>query len=176
MISKLHVLSQADFDIWLKQKVQERYRPIDAADAMDPAFEELADYDGAVLYGKYCAACHMKDGRGGGPYEARNLTSLEGWQRGTKLTDVFWTITRGLDGTQMRAFAHLPVRERFAIMHHVGTFAEGDQRPAVDQADLAALKKECPETDPSQAQQAVELEPQVPMDEAMKKVVDDARR
>ena len=171
MLSKLHVLSQADYDQWLRKKVEERYRPVDAAKALKAESAELEGEDGKKLFGSYCAACHAADGKGGGPYNARNFTSLQGWKQGTKLTDIFTTISSGVPGTQMRSFAHLPVRERFALMHQVASFYPGGDRPAYTDADVAALKAKFPECDPEKAQRPVALQPTVPIVQAMEQVV-----
>ena len=173
MLSKLHVVSQADYDAWVQKKIQERYEPVDAALAMKPDAEALEGYDGAGLFKQYCVACHGKDGHGGGSYNARNLTSLEGWKRGTKLTDILTTISRGLPGTQMRSFAHLPIRERLALMHYVASLNQSGNRPAPTEEDIAKLKRELPETDPTKAVQAPAIRPTVPIGQAMDNVVED---
>jgi len=71
----------------------------------------------------------------------------------------------------MRSFGHLPVPERFALMHYVASLYPGGDRPAYTDGDVAALKAAFPETDPTQAQRPVALEPTVPIEEAMKQVV-----
>jgi cytochrome c oxidase subunit 2 len=171
MLSKMHVVAPAEYQAWLQRKVEERYRPVDPARALHADAEELKQYDGKALFAQYCAACHGSDGKGGGPYQARDLTSLEGWKRGTKLTDIFTTVSRGLPDTQMRSFGHLPVRERFAVMHHVASFNTSGQRLATTEQDMAKLKREIPEADPSNAVPAPALKPVVPIEQAMDEVV-----
>jgi cytochrome c oxidase subunit 2 len=173
MLSKMHVVSQADYDAWVQKRIDERYEPVDAALAMNPDAEALQGYDGAALFKQYCVACHGKEGHGGGPYNARNLTSLDGWKSGTKLTDIVTTISRGLPGTQMRPFGHLPIRERLALMHYVASLNQSGVRPTPTEEDIANLKRELPETDPTKAVQAPAVKPSIPIDHAMDQVVQD---
>ncbi len=170
MISRLHVVTQAEFKDWLKAQVAERFQPVDAAQAMDAKAEVLKGTDGARLYRTYCASCHGANGEGGGPYKARDLRTSVGWKRSPKKTDIFATISLGLDGTQMRPFRHLPVRERLALMNYVAGFNPGS--PPVTPSDIAAMKQRFPETDPATYKAPPLLEPAMPIEEAMKQVVE----
>ena len=171
MISELHILEPAAFEAWMDQQIAERYRPVPVEEAMDADREELEGHDVAALWGKYCAACHGVQGTGGGPYQARDLTTLAGWKRGPKCTDVFRTISEGLEGTQMRGFGHLPVRERLALMHAVLAFHPTD-RPLPTADDLAFCKERYPELDPDKAPAVPR--PGMPIEEAMDQIVKEA--
>jgi cytochrome c oxidase subunit 2 len=170
MISRLHVVPAERFTDWLREQRSEKFRPVEAGDGLDPASEVLQGVDGRLLYNKYCAACHGPNGEGGGPYRARDFRTASGWKRSAKLTDIFRTISLGLEGTQMRAFRNLPVRERFALVHQVASFLPEGERPAVTEADIQALKEEFPETDPSSYTPPA-LEPAMTLEEAMREVV-----
>lgn len=175
MLSKLHVVSKDAFNKWMADQAAERFRPVDIVAALDPKSAELKGYDGRQLFGRYCAACHGPGGEGGGPYKARDLRTVKGWKRGTKLTDILTTISAGLDGTQMRSFRHLPIRERLALTHHAASFLTEGVRPPVADADIAALKLRFPETDPASRKGVDTTRPEIPIEEAMKKVVEEGR-
>jgi len=171
MITTLHVVEQDEYDAWLDKQVAEYYRPVEATLAMSDDPEVLAGYDGDKLFTKYCASCHGAGGEGGGPYKARDFRSLEGWKQGTKKTDVFKTISTGIPGTEMRSFAHLPVRERLALMRKITSFHPDRQQQTVE--DIAVLKAAFPELDPTRAVQIPK--PNMPIDEAMKQVVEEGQ-
>jgi mono/diheme cytochrome c family protein len=99
--------------------------------------------EGERVFDQRCAACHGTSGHGDGPAgltldpRPRNFTSLEGWKRGTRLSDIFTTVTVGLEGTAMSGFDYLPIDERFAVAHYVESLAKN--HPADTAATLAAL-------------------------------------
>ena len=144
MITVMHVLPKEGFEEWLDEKVAQRYLPVDAAKALDPASEEFAAFDAEILYGTYCVSCHGANGRGGLVEGARNFTSRAEWKRqdGDKITQIYKTISEGLEGTQMRAFSNLPPWERFALAHYVQGFYKGTDRPTTTLADMQKLVKE----------------------------------
>jgi mono/diheme cytochrome c family protein len=139
MTSTLHVKSQKDYAQWLEDKINERYKALDLGAAMDPKSKEITSRDGPTLYGTYCASCHGPEGKGGLVAGARNLTSIEGWKNGVTVTAIFRTLTEGLEGTQMRSFAHLPAWDRFALAYYVLTFSTGEDRPEAEYEDFDAL-------------------------------------
>jgi cytochrome c oxidase subunit 2 len=176
MLSRMYVVSRQEFDRWMDRQIAEKYRPIEASDALDPESPELADQDAGELYSRYCSACHGVDGTGGGSYNARDFTKATGWKRSPKLTDSFATVSAGLEGTQMRSFRYLSVRERFALVHHAAAFLKEGTRPPVTDDDIAALKKKFPETDPATFKSAPATRPTIPIEKAMEKVVEEEGR
>jgi len=122
----------------------EKLPPIDMADAVRVTPNALRE--GKQLYEQNCASCHGQEGRGNGPSGAsldpppRNLTSLEGWKRGTRISDIFRTLTLGLEGTQMSGYEYLTPAERFELTHYVQSFAQGHR--ADTRASLAELDEE----------------------------------
>ena len=86
--------------------------------------------DDMIAYGKNifqnnCAICHGTSGMGDGPAgkslvpPPRNL--VEGkWKRGVgSEIDIFTTVKEGLPGTSMAPFGHLPIMDRWAVVHYV---------------------------------------------------------
>lgn len=118
--------------------------PVDAAEITLGTPTQVKD--GERLFGEYCISCHGEHGMGNGPSgvtlnpRPRDLTSLVGWKRGTKLTDIFRTVTLGLEGTQMSGFDYLSVEERFALAHFAMGFASG--HPGATRADLDSLDRQ----------------------------------
>lgn len=169
MISKVRVVEPEAFERWMEEQVRGLGEPVAAAEAADADDEELTGQDGRALFATYCKACHGAEGRGGGPYGARNLASLPGWKRGTKRSDILMTLSEGLPGTMMRPFRYLPVRDRVALMRRVVSLAPGP-RPEPEPDDLARLAARFPEFDPARRDQ-VRLTPQMPIEAAMEAVV-----
>jgi cytochrome c oxidase subunit 4 len=70
-----------------------------------------------------CVACHGAAGEGNGPASAglnpkpRNFTKAENWKNGRKPSNIFGTLTKGLN--QMPAFATLPPDDRWSLVHYV---------------------------------------------------------
>jgi len=62
----------------------------------------------------------------------RNLASLQGWKNGTRLSDVFRTVSNGLQGTSMPAFDYLSHEQRFGLAHFVLTLAPGHSADTPD--------------------------------------------
>ncbi|MCP3984486.1 MAG: cytochrome c oxidase subunit II [bacterium] len=124
MLSLLHVLSQDDYNEWLDKKIADRFKPVEAAGAMNPDSDEINACDAPRLYKTYCASCHGADGQGGMVEGARDFRKLEKWKQGTSILDIFKTLTKGVDGTQMRAFPNLSPWDRFAVAHYVASFAQ----------------------------------------------------
>lgn len=137
MLTTLDVLSAEDYRQWVLQQLAERNKPVTPEAALNPQSEDIRRQDAPQLYQSYCASCHGEDGRGLLP-GARNFTSLEGWKRGVKLTDIFVTISEGIEGTQMRPFTQVSPWQRFALAHHVAAFYKGF-RPAPTQQDIQAF-------------------------------------
>jgi mono/diheme cytochrome c family protein len=90
---------------------------------------------GRSLFGLYCVQCHGAEGRGDGPRAPvfhpapRNLRSGIFKYRSTPAgdpptrADLFRTISNGLRGTGMAAFADLPEKDRWALVEYVRTLS-----------------------------------------------------
>lgn len=80
---------------------------------------------GKVVYQNNCVICHGAGGLGDGPAgkslvpPPRNL--VEGkWKRGSGTEiDIFTTVQKGLEGTSMAPFGHLPLIDRWSLVHYV---------------------------------------------------------
>lgn len=79
---------------------------------------------GKTAYQNNCAFCHGNTGVGDGPAGAtlvpkpRNL--VEGkWTADGSTIGLFKTIAGGLPGTAMAAFGHLPLNDRWAMVHYI---------------------------------------------------------
>lgn len=85
---------------------------------------------GKASYATNCAACHGDAGKGDGVAAAalspkpRDLVSGK-YQRGTAPKQVFDTVTRGIPGTAMAGFGHLPDDERWALTYYVLDLHQG---------------------------------------------------
>lgn len=103
------------------------------------ASDELMDH-GKALYSTQCASCHGDAGKGDGPAAAslnpapRNFTVASGWINGRKPSQVYKTLTEGVNS--MPAFGSLPVDDRWALAHYILAF--GPQAPKDSAADLKA--------------------------------------
>ena len=122
MITTLEVLSEADYGEWVAMMIAKKNKPVIIEKAMDPAAEEIVACDGPALYATYCASCHGPEGRGGLVEGARDFAASDGWKRSPKVTDIYRTLSEGIEGTQMRAFVNISGWDRFALAHHVRRF------------------------------------------------------
>lgn len=79
---------------------------------------------GKASYETNCAACHGDAGKGDGVAAAaltpkpRDLVSGK-FERGTAPNQVFETVSKGLEGTSMVGYGHLPEEERWALTYYV---------------------------------------------------------
>jgi cytochrome c oxidase cbb3-type subunit I/II len=112
---------------------------------------------GKALYAQAkCAQCHAEDGRGDGPsatelrddlkFPIRPTDFTRGqFKGGGDVTDIYRTMTTGLDGTPMPSFADaMTDDERWAISYHVLSFSAFNdpltgQRLGLDAATRARL-------------------------------------
>jgi cytochrome c oxidase cbb3-type subunit 2 len=94
--------------------------------AGDPAFLE----EGRSVYARQCAPCHGDSGRGDGPAayllypRPRDFTSgryklVSTWEGVPTDEDLLASITRGMPGSAMPAWGHLPERTRRALVAYV---------------------------------------------------------
>lgn len=164
MITSLEVLSREDYDAWVRQKIMDRNKPIDIEAAMDPGSEEIEKRNGAKLFETYCISCHGRGGEGGLVEGARDFRKLEGWKQGNKLVDIYRTLEKGVEGTQMRSFNNLPRWDRFALMHHVASFYKGDDRPESTPEDIGKLVEEY------RLDEQVEIKDRISIEKAMEAI------
>jgi high-affinity iron transporter len=101
--------------------------PVPMAPAKAPSVQR-----GAALYQEQCASCHGAQGRGDGPLAARLdpppiAFSDRNRAKERNLFALHQTITRGMEGTSMPAFAGLSDEDRWALAFFVSTLAYGEQ-------------------------------------------------
>lgn len=79
---------------------------------------------GEASYQVNCSACHGPKGAGDGVAAAalnpkpRNLATAD-FRNGAKPAQVFATLEKGLPGTAMVSFGHLPPEERWGLTYYV---------------------------------------------------------
>ena len=89
---------------------------------------------GKRVYDKQCAACHATTGRGDGEaayllypkprdFTTGNYRLISTWERVATDEDLYLTISRGMPGSAMPSWGHLPEEERWALVHYVKSFA-----------------------------------------------------
>ena len=85
---------------------------------------------GKSLFAANCAACHGPEGKGDGLAAAalttkpRDFSSATGWKNGARLTQIFRTVSKGIEGSAMASFDTLPANDRFALAHVVQKFGK----------------------------------------------------
>lgn len=85
--------------------------------------EEMVAH-GAKVFATNCAVCHgdkgMGDGAAGKALNPPPRNFVEGkWKKGGDRAGLFEVIAHGLPGTSMASFAHLPVNDRWALVHFI---------------------------------------------------------
>lgn len=146
MLSVLRVVSRREYDEWVTSQRMKRYEPLVYEAVVDRQHEKFGkdglNIDSEALYKTYCVSCHGAAGDGSGlPDVARNFTSEEKWKKGRKITEIYRTLTEGIEKTQMRAFPNLVPWERVALAHHVQSFFTSPA-PEDSAEDYAALVEE----------------------------------
>jgi len=145
MRAELIVLRPDAYRQWAEKMIAEKNKPVVMDVAMNPDSDDILDRDGAKLYQQYCKSCHGNNGLGeveSKTADARNFTTLQDWKQGTKRTEIFRTLITGVKGTQMRSFGHLSAWDRFALVHYVSAFYQGDDRPTDSPEEVDALRVE----------------------------------
>ena len=96
---------------------------------------------GQEVFKTACAVCHGDKGDGNGPAGAalnpkpRNF--IEGkWKKGGTSLGLFDVVTNGLSGTSMAPFGHLPVVDRWSLVHFIRSITKN--KVADDDAKLKA--------------------------------------
>lgn len=89
---------------------------------------------GKTTYAQQCAPCHGVDGKGEGEAayllypKPRDFTSAQyrivsTWERFPTDEDLFVAISRGVPGSAMPSWAHLPEKTRWGLLHYVKSLA-----------------------------------------------------
>jgi len=90
---------------------------------------------GRQVYAKQCVSCHGAEGRGDGPaayllypkprdFTAARYRLVSTWERVPTDADLFRTISRGMPGSAMPSWGHLPEDQRWGLVHYVKSLAE----------------------------------------------------
>lgn len=105
------------------------------ADLKSPAATPQLIATGKKLYLQQCAACHGVAGRGDGEaayllypkprnFVAAKYRLVSTWDRVPTDQDLFDTITRGMPGSAMPSWGHLPPEQRWALVYYIKSLAE----------------------------------------------------
>ncbi len=93
---------------------------------------------GKKLFGDSCSACHGTAGKGDGPAAAslrpppRNFTSPKGWTRGYTVSEIYTTLSEGIQNTPMPSFDTLSPADRFALTHYIQSLGKFDHHDDQD--------------------------------------------
>jgi mono/diheme cytochrome c family protein len=90
---------------------------------------------GKQIYSQQCAACHGVGGRGDGEaayllypkprnFVAAKYRLVSTWDRVPTDQDLFDTITRGMPGSAMPSWGHLPADQRWGLVYYIKSLAE----------------------------------------------------
>ncbi len=89
---------------------------------------------GKRVYTKQCVACHGVNGRGDGEaayllyprprdFVGAQYRLVSTWERAPTDEDLYRTISRGMPGSAMPSWGHLPEEERWGLVHYVKSLA-----------------------------------------------------
>lgn len=129
------VVEQAEYDAWLAEKVEEAKS---GPDLNERTMAQLMT-EGEAAYNKYCAACHMPNGQGNGPFPSlvgSEIVTGEG--NVGKHIDI---VLNGVSGTAMQAFgAQLTEAEIAAIVTYERNAWGNDTGDKVQPQDVYDMK------------------------------------
>ena len=176
MMGRLRVMEPEAYKAWVAEVIADINKPVVMEVALDPESDDIVDRGGLIdaantIYMTNCLACHGPNGRGQadtGEKDARDFTNLQDWKQGTKVTEIWRTISQGVPGTNMRSFSHLPAWDRFALAHVVASFYEGADRVADTPEEIEKLKVDF------QLDKAYEPRETIPVEEAMQAIAAEA--
>jgi len=106
-----------------------------SADTKPPAASARLLALGKQIYSRQCSACHGVAGRGDGEaayllypkprdFVAARYRLVSTWERVPTDQDLFDTITRGMPGSAMPSWGHLPAEQRWALVYFIKSLAE----------------------------------------------------
>lgn len=90
---------------------------------------------GKRVYNQQCAACHGAKGQGDGEaayllypkprdFVAARYRQVSTWEGVPTDQDLFSTITRGMPGSAMPSWGHLPAEQRWGLVYYIKSFSE----------------------------------------------------
>lgn len=130
------------------EEATEKVAKVDVSKISEPwvSSEDLISH-GKQVYGMNCAMCHGAEGKGDGAAGAalnpkpRNLIAGP-WKKGGGLIGLFTVVTEGIAGSSMSAYGHLPLVDRWALVHFIQSVTEAkiDTEP-VKVAEFAKTAK-----------------------------------
>lgn len=99
-----------------------------------PASPELLTL-GRTVYEKNCLACHGAEGGGDGDaayllypkprvFQDGKFALVSTWERVPTDSDLFRTISRGMPGSAMPSWHHLPEKDRWGLVHYVKSLSK----------------------------------------------------
>ncbi|MEO0335513.1 MAG: cytochrome c [Pseudomonadota bacterium] len=120
-------------------------KKVDVSNVKDPwmSSEDLIAH-GSAVYKTNCAICHGAKGLGDGMAgkglnpPPRNLVE-GGWKNGGTRIALYETLQKGLEGTSMAAFGHLPKVDRWALVHWIQSVSKDVAKD--DDSKVAAFAK-----------------------------------
>lgn len=134
------VAEKAEADAQIAPQAQaEAPQPVDISAVKEPWMpsDEMVAA-GKALFATNCKMCHGETGRGDGPASgglARNL--VEGkWKLGGTRMGLMKVLLEGIPGSSMQSYKHLPVNDRWALVHFIRSITEN--KVADDDKDVAA--------------------------------------
>jgi cytochrome c oxidase subunit IV len=128
---------------------------------------------GKVIFEQQCVMCHGVTGEGNGPAagglnpKPRNFTQATGWKNGHKSTEIFTTLTKGLNS--MPAFGSLPAEDRWSLVHYVTAFGPASEKASA--ADFAKLG-----IDPNKEDAGGGAEKSISVDQAIEAIATDGKK
>jgi cytochrome c oxidase cbb3-type subunit 2 len=122
--------------------------------------------NGQKTYLKECAPCHGVDGRGQGEaayllypkprdFVAAQYRLVSTWERVPTDVDMYTTISRGIPGSAMPSWAHLPEETRWGLVHYIKSFAENPIKPNTAESESGTGVIKVPPEPPYTAEAAV---------------------
>ncbi len=161
--SKVPPIIEKSWPTELEQKPGQKQEGVDVQ-KVSQANDEMISR-GKELYDQNCASCHGETGKGDGPAGAaldpppRNFLNEDGWVNGRRIFDMYKTIEEGIIENGMAAYAYMPVKDKFAMIHYIRTFAGHYPKPTED--ELAQLDLEY------NLSEGTNIPPQIPISRAI---------
>ncbi len=139
-----HFRRYTNEDVWaIAYYVESLYREPPLPPAAPEKTPELLAR-GQTLYGQMCSSCHGEQGFGDGPAAAPLKPAPANFRKlRPSVVHTFDVLTRGVPGTAMAAYAHLPEEDRWALAYYVEELSRGAE------SLTASLTPAGPEAPPS---------------------------